>query len=89
MFLLTSKQNDAIINLTKGEKARLSIAISLLNRPKCVIIDMSCIELDNFCKNNLKNYIIKKKRKMIIILTTNNVEDALVLADRLMFIKDN
>lgn len=71
--------------LSGGEKQRLAIARALASNPTYLLMDEPFSNLDSILKEELQDLVIRLKNsfQMGIIYVTHNVEEALVLADRI------
>jgi len=82
MDLLNSKDNYAF-SLSGGEKRRLEIARSLINKPKFFLLDEPFTGIDPKTITEIQKIIIDLKKEGIgILLTDHNVRDALKITDR-------
>ncbi len=75
-----------INELSLSQKKIVSFALSVIHKPKLVIIDDSFEELDNQNRKLIINYL-KKMKQCTILLITNNEEDILI-SDNLIVIND-
>ena len=75
-----------INELSLSQKKIVSFALSVIHKPKLVIIDDSFEELDNQNRKLIINYL-KKMKQCTILFITNNEEDILI-SDNLIVIND-
>ena len=65
-----------------GMKRRLSVAISLIGRPKVVFLDEPTTGLDPASRRELWETINKSREHASVVLTTHSMEEAQALCDR-------
>ena len=88
MGLLELKKNYAY-TLSGGEKRRLEIARSLINKPKFLLLDEPFSGIDPKTVSEIQKIIMDLKRENIgILLTDHNVRDALKITDRAYLINE-
>lgn len=83
---LDGYENNYPYQLSGGMKQRVGIARAYSNEPKLLIMDEPFGALDAQTRYNMQNEIldIAKKEKRTIIFVTNNIEEALLLGDRII-----
>lgn len=69
-------------NLSGGYKRRLSIAVSLVSKPKVLFLDEPTLGLDVLSRRSLWKCIERLKGKMTIVLTSHYLEEIEALSDR-------
>lgn len=87
--LLPFKKNK-INNLSGGERQKLSILLTLINKPKIIIFDEITTGLDIIARRKVWNLIKKINRDdgVTIILTTHLLDEVEELADRVLILED-
>ena len=80
--------DQAVRQLSLGQRMRAEIAASLLHNPKVLFLDEPTIGLDVNVKVSVRNFIkkINKERSVTILLTTHDLQDIEQLAKRIVVI---
>lgn len=86
LFHLEEALNKKAKTLSGGYKRRLSIAISLLSKPKVLFLDEPTLGLDVFARRELWKIILSLKGKITIVLTSHYLEEIEALCDRIAVI---
>jgi len=86
-FNLWERRDTKFGKLSKGLKRRLTIAASLIHRPRIIFLDEPTTGLDVMSARSLRN-LLKELRKtgVTIFLTTHYIEEADQLCDRIAVI---
>ena len=73
--------------LSGGMKQRVAIAKGLALKPKIILMDEPFASLDAMTRTKLQNRLldIKEKEPITVIFITHNIQEALVLGDRILF----
>lgn len=79
---LDSQSEVASMNLSGGQKRKLSVAIALIGDPKVVCVDEPTSGMDPFSRRQLWDLLQSKRNGRIILLTTHFMDEADILADR-------
>lgn len=83
---LSQFENHYPYQLSGGMKQRVGIARAYSNEPKLLIMDEPFGALDAQTRYNMQNEVLDlaRKEKRTIIFVTNNIEEALLLGDRII-----
>lgn len=92
-WIINSFNLNKVINkkakaLSGGWQRRLSIAISLISKPKILFLDEPTLGLDVISRSELWSIIKKLKTKMTIIITSHYLEEVEELCDRVAIMAD-
>ena len=76
--------------LSGGMKRRVSILRAFINKPEVLFLDEPFVSLDYPNAQNLRKLILKfyKEYSPIIILVTHNLQEALSLSNRIIFLSE-
>ncbi len=76
--------------LSSGQKNRVSLAKSLINKPKILFLDEPTASLDPDIGDFVRKYIdeYKKKNKISILLASHNMKEVEMLCDRVIMMKE-
>jgi len=76
--------------LSSGQKNRVSLAKSLINKPKLLFLDEPTASLDPDIGDFVRNYIeeYKKKNELTILLASHNMKEVEGLCDTVVMMKD-
>ena len=85
---LLSRKDALAEGLSGGEKRKLCIGIALIGGSKIVILDEPTSGLDVSSRRQLLDVLKNFKGNRIVILTTHYVEEADVLADRIIIMHE-
>lgn len=85
---LKTKLNCQIMDLSEGQKRKVSIILTIIVDSKIIILDEPTTGVDIISKKQIWDFLIKKKKERIIIITTHSIEEAEYLSDRLVIIKN-
>ena len=84
---LTDKANSKVDALSGGMKRRLTIARSLINEPRILLLDEPTTGLDPQARHILWDRLFRlKERGVTLILTTHYMDEAEQLCDRLIVV---
>ena len=85
---LEDKQRAFVVNLSGGQRQRLALGISLLNRPKILLLDEPTTGLDPNARREIWEILrkLKQQSETSMILTTHYMEEAEQLCDYIIII---
>ncbi len=86
---LTEKANVWPRELSGGQAQRVSIARALIMRPEVLLLDEPFSALDAFTRIDLQDHLLDlwADTKPTLVLVTHDVDEAIVLADRVIVMK--
>ena len=88
-FNLEYLKNIKAINLSGGEKKRLSISMSLVSNPQILLMDEPFAALDLITIDMIKKIIVELQKKLIsVIVTDHNAKDLMNVSDRCIIISN-
>lgn len=88
-FELAGELTKPIRTLSRGNKQKLSAAISLMFNPEILIFDEPTAGLDPVMSNRFKEIVVEEKKKdKTIILTSHIMSEIEELADEIIFLLD-
>jgi len=86
---LTDKADNWPRELSGGQAQRVAIARALVPRPQVLLLDEPFSSLDAFTRIDLQDHLLDlwADTKPTLILVTHDVEEAIVLADRILVMR--
>lgn len=85
---LDSKRKSPISKLSGGEKQRLSILLSLIGRPKLLVLDELTTGLDPEVRQNMwSSFEDIKENGISIIMVSHYLDEVEVLADKILYLE--
>lgn len=85
---LADKKNRPVRKLSGGEKQRLSILLSLMGRPKLLILDELTTGLDPEVRQNIwQSFVNIRKSGIAIIMVSHYLDEVEALADKLVYLE--
>lgn len=88
LISLEEKRKAWVVNLSGGQRQRLALGISLLNKPKLLLLDEPTTGLDPNARREIWAILLKLKDQWntSLILTTHYMEEAEQLCDYIVII---
>ncbi|CAL8085798.1 unnamed protein product [Orchesella dallaii] len=80
---LTDKQTSLSMELSGGQKRKLSLGIALIGGPQVVILDEPTSGMDPEARRAVWDLLLEMRGQRTILLTTHFMEEADVLGDRI------
>lgn len=88
-FGLKDKGKQAVKSLSGGERQKLSVLISLLNKPKVLFLDELTTGLDPQARRDVWHLLeALKKKGMTIFLTSHFMDEVEYLCDHVLILKE-
>lgn len=85
---LDNKRKSPISKLSGGEKQRLSILLSLIGRPKLLVLDELTTGLDPEVRQNMwSSFEDIKENGISIIMVSHYLDEVEVLADKILYLE--
>ncbi len=86
---LADKENVDIKKLSSGQQQKIQLGITVINKPKLLILDEPTKGLDPVNRELLLNILLElNKNGSTIVFSTHQMEEVEKIADRLLMIKD-
>jgi sulfonate transport system ATP-binding protein len=86
---LSDKADNWPRELSGGQAQRAAIARALVPRPEVLLLDEPFSALDAFTRTDLQDHLLNlwSEERPTLILVTHDVEEAIVLADRILVMR--
>ena len=84
---LSPFQDQRVDQLSGGQKARLSLACALLNRPRLLVLDESTVGLDPVLRRELWDLFAALARRGTTLLVSSHVMDEAARCERLLLMR--
>jgi sulfonate transport system ATP-binding protein len=77
--------------LSGGQSQRVAIARALVARPSVVLLDEPFSALDAFTRADLQAHLLRLRKEMTLtlVVVTHDIDEAIVLADRIVVLRPN
>jgi ABC-type multidrug transport system ATPase subunit len=80
--------NKKCKNLSEGNKRKLCFVISILNRPKLLLLDNPTVGIDTKTRKIIWNYLKTLDYKYHMILVSNDIDEIEYLCDKVSLLKE-
>jgi phosphate transport system ATP-binding protein len=74
--------------LSGGQQQRLCIARTIALEPEVLLMDEPCSALDPHSTQRIEELIVKLKSRFTVVIVTHNLQQAVRIADRTVFMLD-
>eukprot|EP00038_Savillea_parva_P020504 m.31532 g.31532 ORF g.31532 m.31532 type:complete len:1880 (-) comp4810_c0_seq1:140-5779(-) len=85
---LQNKKNELSKTLSGGQKRALSVSLAMAGSTKLVVLDEPTSGMDPQKRRRTWDMVLKRKHGRTIILTTHHMDEADVLGERIVIMKD-
>ncbi|XP_037561215.2 retinal-specific phospholipid-transporting ATPase ABCA4-like [Dermacentor silvarum] len=83
---LIQYRSDLAVTLSLGQQRRLCTALAIVSKPKVIILDEPTSNMDPDGRREMWELLLKIRRSCAVFLTTQHLDEADVLADRIVII---
>ena len=85
---LTSHMRSLVVNLSGGQRSRVSLAVALLGTPELIVLDEPTVGLDPTLRQELWRLFRSLAQRDITVLVTSHVMDEALHCDRLLLMRE-
>ncbi|MDM0066018.1 ABC transporter ATP-binding protein [Variovorax sp. J31P207] len=87
---LAGRDNDYPVVLSGGQRQRVALARALIHEPELLLLDEPFGALDAITRASMQLLLegLLARRPRTVLLVTHDVEEALILADRVLLMRD-
>ncbi len=85
---LTSHMRSLVVNLSGGQRSRVSLAVALLGAPEIIVLDEPTVGLDPTLRQELWTLFRNLAQRGITVLVTSHVMDEALHCDRLLLMRE-
>ncbi|MFK8078654.1 MAG: ABC transporter ATP-binding protein [Granulosicoccus sp.] len=91
MLGLTDKVDVNVQNLSGGQQQRVALARSLATDPDALFLDEPFSALDTFSRSSLQQEVasICRDKGITLVLVTHDIDEAVLMADRVLVMAEN
>ena len=90
MVGLKGKEKNYPNQLSGGQQQRVAIGRALIGKPELLLMDEPFASLDSYTRLSMQQWLnsIVQKNKTTTILVTHDIEEAILLSDRILALKN-